>query len=359
MNLTIKSRAALSAAIFLAASAHVRAQVAATNLPPMPPVPSYRQVNSGLTLQELSPVVYFRGILGMTPAERTNALAGKSADYKKAVLDKVQEYQALPKDIREARLHETQLRWDLISLMKLPPASRPALLKDLAAQDRALLEDRLRQWDQLPTDMQKAFLEKESFLDFYLRWLASSAAEQQVSLNNLPPNRRQELTNELARWQTLSEATRRRLCDQFHQFFEQDQQQQNQTLTTFTAAERKAMETALMRFASLSADQRKACIDSFQKFATMAPQERNQFLKNANRWEAMTSDERILWRTLVHSFPVMPPMPPVLGSMRFPPMPPGMKLTPPMPPGMNPPALDTPPPPTNAVAPAKLAGARN
>jgi predicted Fe-S protein YdhL (DUF1289 family) len=251
------------------------------------------------------------------------------------------------------------LRWDLVTLMKLPPATRPALEKDLASQDRALLEDHLGQWDKLPPDLQKAFLEKESFLDFYLRWLDSSAAEKQQILANLSPARRQEWTNELAHWQTLPDAQRQQLCDQFRQFFELNQEQQNRTLTTFTETERKDMEAALSHFAVLSAAQRKACIDSFQKFATMAPEERNQFLKNAASWEAMTPNERDLWRALVQKFPILPPMPSLIGTPPYPPLPPGMKITPPLPPGMKLSAPPAPPPPGNAAPPAKLAAATN
>jgi predicted Fe-S protein YdhL (DUF1289 family) len=361
MNRPINFRAVLAPAVLLLASARLQAQAAATNLPPPPPSPNYQyqQVGPGVTLHQLSPVVYFRGILGMTPAERDRALAGKSADYKKAILDKVQEYQALPPDIREARLRQTQLRWNLITLMKLPPAGRPALLKDLAAQDRIPIEERLRQWDQLPADLQTAFLEKESFLDFYLRWLDSSAAEKQEILGNLPPARRQDWTNELARWQTLPDTQRQQLCDQFRQFFELNPEDQNRTLTTFSDTERKDMEAALNHFAVLTAAQRKACVDSFQKFATMGPEERNQFLKNAASWEAMTAQERDLWRALVQKFPIMPPMPIRPGTPQYPPLPPGMKITPPLPPGMKLPAPSAPPSLGDALPPGKSAALTN
>jgi hypothetical protein len=359
MNPTIHLRAALALAILSAAPTHLRAQGAATNAPPLPPVPNYQyqQVGPGVTLRQLSPVVYFRGILGMTQAERDRALAGKSPEYKKAVLGKVQEYQALPPDIREARLRQTQLRWDLITLMKLPPSARPALLKDLAAQDRTLLEARLGQWDQLPPDLRGEILKKESFLDYYLRWLDSSTAEKQQILKDFSPARRQEWTNELVDWQSLPDSQRQQLCADFHKFFDLDPEQQNRTLTTFTDTERKDMAAALNHFAALSAAQRKACIDSFQKFATMAPDERSQFLKNAASWEAMTSDERVLWRALVQKFPILPPMPSLVGTPQFPPLPPGMKLTPPLPPGMKPPPSAAPPPP--AATPSKMAAVTN
>ena len=78
---------------------------------------------------------------------------------------------------------------------------------------------------------------------------------------------------------------------------------------------------ALQAFDRLPPAQRAQCINSFGKFATMAPGERNQFLKNAARWDAMTSHERQLWRELVHT---LPPMPPGFPS-GLPPLPPGFQ----------------------------------
>jgi Protein of unknown function (DUF3106) len=355
MKLKLKFQAAFTVAVGAMALTQLQAQSVSNSVPtpPMPQIPSYRQVKPGMTLHELSPVVYFRSILGMTPAERTNTLASKSADYKKAVLEKVVEYEALPPDIREARLHETQLRWDLITLMNLAPEARAPFLKDLATRDHTVLADRLSQWDQLSPELQKAFLEKESFLDFYLRWAASTPAEQQTSLSHLPPERRAELTNELARWQSVPLAERQRLSDEFHQFFAQNEEQQNQALTIFTETERQAMQSALLRFAGMTPAQRQACVDSFQKFATMTPEERNQFLKNADRWEAMTSAERSTWAALVQKYPIFPPMPSMPSS-------PGQPLMPPFPPGMPIPAPPLPTlPPTNAVVNGKVGAERS
>ena len=107
-------------------------------LPPLPPPIQYKTVAPGVTLHQTSPVLYFRGILGMTPAERERALASKPADSKKVLLTKVEEYLALPADIREARLRQTQLRWEFTTLNNLASASRPAFIKETALEDRSL-----------------------------------------------------------------------------------------------------------------------------------------------------------------------------------------------------------------------------
>ncbi|MGA2542367.1 MAG: DUF3106 domain-containing protein [Verrucomicrobiota bacterium] len=286
------------------------------NLPPLPPPIAYKAVAPGVTLHQTSPVLYFRGILGMTPAERERALANKPADSKKILLAKVQEYQALPPDIREARLRQTQLRWELTSLINLAPAGRPAFLKEVAPEDRPLLED-------------------------YALWLTNSPAGKKALLDKLSPDRHQALTLALAQWDSVPETERQQRSAQFGQFCEEDQSRQQKTLSTFSESERRIMETALQHFAGLPAVQRRICIQSFQKFAAMDPAQRDEFLKNAARWETLTASERSLWRALVQKFRIMPPPPPDAHPLRYPPMPPGLILPPPLPPGMKPPAIST------------------
>jgi hypothetical protein len=281
-------------------------------LPPLPPSVEYKVVAPGVTLHQASPVLYFRGILGMSPAERERALANKSADYKKSLLAKVEEYRALPEGIREARLRQTQLRWELTTLTNLPPAERPAFIKEAAPEDRRLLED-------------------------FDRWQALSAAGKKELVDKLSPDRHRDLTRALAQWESVPETERQQRSAQFSQFFDLDQTQQQKALTTFTEAERQTMETALKRFAALPEAQRKICIQSFQEFASMDAAERDEFLKNAACWEAMTAGERSLWRSLVQTFPIMPPAPPGFHPVQYP----GVILPPPLPPVMNPPALST------------------
>jgi hypothetical protein len=306
---------------------------AATN---RPPGIEYRTVAPGVTLHQTSPVLYFRGILGMSAAERERALANKPAESKKILLAKVEEYQSLPPDIREARLRQTQLLWELTSLTNLPPADRPAFIKEVAAEDRPLLED-------------------------CARWMALSPEGQRDFLAKLSNERRQAL----AQWESIPEPERQQRSDQFRQFVDLNPAQQQKALNNFSESERRTMETALKTFANLPEAQRKVCIQSFQRFAVMSAAEREDFLNNAARWEAMTADERSLWRSLVQKVlatPPMPPMPPMppkpaasttrpalpqppmptlpagYHAVLYPPLPPGMVLIPPMPPGMSPPA---------------------
>jgi hypothetical protein len=337
----------------LLASIGRAAQTNSLELPPAPPGFKYQEITPTLRLHTLSPVEYFRTLLGMTSAQRERLLANKPANDRNAILTKVREYEAMPADIREARLHQTELLWDIATLMKLAPAGRASRLKEISPEDRALVEDHLRQWDRLPAYLQKAFLEKESFISFYLRVQGSSAEEQQRIMDRLPPARRDDWTRELQRWQGLSQDQRQELCDRFRQLFALDDQKQQQAINGFSEGERQQMEAALQVFARLSPDQRKLCIESFQKFAVMTPQQRNEFLKNAERWQAMTARERQLWRQLVQKLPPLPPAPPGFdGDM--PPIPPGMNLAkPPNSPAWNHAGVASPAPPGPLAATAQ------
>jgi hypothetical protein len=279
---------------------------------------SYQSVTPSITLQHISPVEYFRGILGMTPSQREQALAGRSPDDKKAILEKVKEYTALPRGVREARLRQTEIHWHLITLIRLDPAEREQQLKKVSPLDMPMILNQLQQWDELPEATRKALLEKERFIGTYVAWQVSAPADQEEILKKLPVERRNYFAKELKRWQALPQDERNELCAQFQRFFVMTGQERTQTISTLSQIERQQMESALQAYADLAPPERQRCVDSFAKFVAMEPEERAQFLLNAEKWEAMTPHERELWRTLVGELPPMPPPPPDM-----PPMPPG------------------------------------
>jgi hypothetical protein len=282
---------------------------------------AYRSVSPAITYRHISPVEYFRGILGMTSAQRGKALAGKSPAEKKAILEKVQEYEALPRAVREERLRQTDLHWHLITLLRLDPKERAQSLKQISPLEMPMVMEQLDQWDALPTETRTALLANAQFLETYVEWEASSPVTRQEILKKLPADRRERFGKEAQLWQSLPEEQRAQLCGQFRQFFVMTGTEQKQTISALSNVERGQMERALEAYAELPPPQRQRCVDSFEKFAAMAPEERTQFLQNAEKWEVMTSRERQLWRTLVGQLPPMPPAPPDM-----PPMPPGFPL---------------------------------
>jgi hypothetical protein len=300
--------------------------------PPPPPSPHwYQTMPNGVTLHHLTPVAYFRGLLGMTPGEREKVLADKSEDERKQVLAKVREYEALPRDVRDERLRQTELHWYLLVLLPLDPAQRLARLKEISPLYTPMILTQLAQWDQLPADMRKALLEKESFLAAYVRWQGHSPAAQEDFLEKLPAEQRARWTEELNRWQALPESQREELSGTFRRFFYLTGEEQKETIRALSETEQRQMEEALQSYASLPPAQQRECVESFSKFASMSAEERSQFLQNAAKWEAMTAHERQVWRTMVTK---LPPVPPGFYNSKLPPMPPTWR-PPPMPMGKS------------------------
>ena len=281
------------------------------SIPPMPPRPR-------------SPIEYFRQLLAASPAERAQALAEKTETQRKYLMDKLREYAALTPEDRELRLRLMELRWYLLPLMKTGSTHRQSQLEMIPDEDRKLVEQRLQQWDQVPPDLQKEFMENEMTVDYFLRLESSSPAQREVMLQTLSAEERNRLEGKLEKWRALPVASRQRMCDNFHQFFELTPREKERTLGVLPEAERRQMEQTLQAFEKLPSAQRRLCIESFRKFANMTPVERTLFLKNAERWQAMAQGERRAWRDLVTT---LPPLPPGFGEPPMPPPPTAPALT--------------------------------
>ena len=272
---------------------------------PAPPLPLAR-----------SPISFFRELLAMNPAERVQALTNRTPELRAQILAKVREYESLKPEERELRLRVTELRWFLWPLMTAPVTNRAALLAMIPERDRELVEDRLREWDKVPPDVQKELLGIEPTLRYFAEIEGRSDAQRQQILNNISPARREMLEKGIQQWDSLSENQRRNTLRRFNQFFELTTGEKERALKTLSEPERRQIEKTLQTFGSLRPDQRARCIVSFAKFTSLSLEERQQFLKNAERWKLMPPSERQAWRQLVSRLP--PPLPPV----RPPPLPP-------------------------------------
>jgi len=315
--------------LFLGAALTAMGQTPQTNAfgPPAPPH-WYQSVTNGVRLNHLTPVAYFRGLLGMTPAERKRVLADKSVEKRQQVLAKVREYEALPREVREERLLQTELHWRLLELLRLDPAQRKERLQEISPIYQPMILSPLSKWDRLPDDVRKALLEKESFLRTYVQWQGHSPAAQEDILGRLPAEQRARWTEELNRWQGVPESRREELSRAFRQFFYLTEEEQHQAIEALSETERRQMEQASRSFANLPPALQRQCVESFSKFAAMSTEDRNQFLQNAAKWEAMTTAERQLWRSLVAKLPLLPPVPPGFYQSKLPPLPPGFPLPP-------------------------------
>jgi uncharacterized protein DUF3106 len=315
MNRPLQARCR-AAAIFVAAQLAVfslAAQTATNVLLPeknssavtniMPPLP-----------QAHSPVDFFRNLLAMTSRDRNNFLTNKPPEVRARILDKVREYLALDPNERELRLRATELRWYLTPLLRDSTTNRDARLAQAPDDLRGLIKSRLDQWDALPPELRREFLDNERALRYFTH---IDATNNPAEWHHGPSD------DDQARWNTLSEIERQKITNQFNQFFELTPDEKQKTLNTLSGAERAQMEKTLQSFDKLPLKQRRECIHAFTEFAGMSPADRAEFLKNAGQWSKMLPAERRAWRDLVANVPQWPPLP---TALIMPPMPP--KITP-------------------------------
>ena len=240
-----------------------------------------------------SPVVFFRQLLAMSPAERIQALTNRTPESRARIMAKIREYRALDPDERELRLRATDLRWYLTPLFRLAPADRQTRLDQVPAELRELVTSRLAQWDALPASLQQEFLENDRTLHYFAR----------VDVTN----------------STTVDAEHQKIADQFNQFFELTPGEKAQSLATLSDAERAQMEKTLQSFEHLPPQQRFECVRNYARFTGMSAADRADFLKNAERWSQMSPQERQTWRDLVAQVPDWPPLPTAIRANLMPP----------------------------------------
>ena len=305
-------------------------EAAVAQVPPMP-VPEAEsgplRVPTPPLLPPPSPVDTFRQLLAMKPQERAVALQGRNPEQRKVIAAKLLEYDALPPEARELRLHFTQLRWHLLRLMRKSPTDRMGDLARVPELDRPLVEERLREWDQLSPEIQKQFLDNEPTLNLLME-------TQALSTPILSAERQKKLEVELTRWQSLPEHQRQELYDRFRQFFELNAGDQSKTLGSLSEAERRQMEKNMQAFSILPPLERSRRLESFHKLVSMPLEEQRRFLRSAARWQGMTDKERDSLRQMLNQLPPMPPLPPQCRT-NMPPMPPGWDAYVPMPPKLH------------------------
>jgi len=264
-------------------------------------------------LSTKSPVSLFRELLAMNFLERQKFLADRTPESRRLIQAKIREYESLKPDVRELRLRVTELRWYLWPLMNMSRGDRAARLEHIPAEDRKLVEDRLQQWDKLTPEARQALLENEAAIRYF--------TELQDQTGRLSPSisaaRRGKLEEGVRQWQALPDERRQEMMDRFNQFFGLTESEKERALNTLSDPERRQIEKTLRNFGQLPMAQRVRCIHSFEKFANLSTEEREQFLKNAERWKLMTPDQRQAWRELVSKMPPglgLPPRPPGLRS---------------------------------------------
>src|ERR1043166_5565040 len=257
----------------------------------------------------------FRELFKMNSADRAVELAKKSPTHRAIIEGRLKELDTLPPDQQEVRLRLMELRLRLISLVREAPINRTNVLDQVPPQDRKLVEERLRYWDQLPLELQKVVLENEMMLSYFISGEAANASELTNRLDTLPPNVRSNLVATMERWRRLKPEEQKQIYQNVERVFglsEKDRQDivSDRALDGCSIEERQRIARVFKTFEILSPDQQRQCMESLRKFTSMTMEERARFLKNAERWQQMSEAERQNWRRLQKQSPPTPPLPP-------------------------------------------------
>jgi len=267
-------------------------------LPPSPPQPK-------------PPTEVFRQLLAASPAEQERILASRSPGARALLESNLRRYEAMPADERERHLRTLELRWYLLSLMQVGASNRLARLAPLPRADRMLIANRLMYWDLLPSELQKEVLTNEMAIRIAVP-SQFGVPLPFTSLTNLPPQQRQKIEADVARWKSLPTNEQQRIYWHFKQLFELPDARSLAATSATNLAARPPADQSLAAFKKLPPAEQAVYLGNFQKYLDLPPDQREQFEQGARRWQAMSEPEREQWRQAVKRrppFPLPPPPP--------------------------------------------------
>jgi hypothetical protein len=267
--------------------------------------------SAGQRAQGGSPLDSFRQMLAMSPEERKMALESKPESQREFLEGKLREYDAFAPDERELRLRVTQLRFYLTPLLYKRPDERASKLDAIPSEDRALVQERLAQWDKLPREVQREVRDNEWLVQTVVRFQSATPAQQKAQLESMSASRRERLERDLAKWNGFAADKRQRMLANFNQFFELNEKEKARILKSVPGIERAQIERTIAAFQKLPPEQRTMCMDALKKFSSMTTEQQLQFLSNADRWAKLSDAEKDLIRKMVTQ---MPPLPPGFGE---------------------------------------------
>ena len=284
--------------------------------PPAPAAPQTAPVTNAPVAVTKSPVELFRKLLAMTPEQRNAALADRPEENRQGILRKIKEYEKMSAEDRELKLRVTELRWYLPPLMRLPKPDRAATLAAISEPVRKLIEERLVQWDLLPPPLQMDVLEHQSTLGYFVGQNYGPATNMIQVGPPLPPGAQEEL----ARLRKLSQPQHDQVVASFQKYYDLSAAEKQAVLDTLSAAQRAQMDKAVKLLGDLPRDQRGMFLSALGRLSSMSDADQQEFMHNAERWSAMTPEERQVWRQLANRVPPLPPLPP---GLHRPPLPSG------------------------------------
>lgn len=260
------------------------------------------------------PVELFRELLTAPQEKREELLRSKTPAARELIARRLREHESLDPTARaeaESQLRLAQFRFYLSPLLRLSGTERAQRLAQAPAEDCPLLEERLRAWDRLTPSARAALLESDDSLHRFVQHPGAERSRLDAALAKAPAGAREDIERQFSRWSALPDAERASRTAAFQSFFGLTDEQRHRAMNRMPEADRLAMEKTLERFARLPEAERARCLAGFEKLSALSPAERDEFLRNAARWQAMSAEERVLWRRIVlrTSPPPLPPLP--------------------------------------------------
>lgn len=259
--------------------------------------PAIQSTNKPPSALEASPVAKFRKLLDMTHAERDRALLEYPPEKREPILQKVQEYQRLPANVRELRLRVTELRWYLLPLLQAPPEKRAELLKSVPEPYQQWVTTRLDEWDMWPPDLKDEVLEYESTMHYFIG--RNAEVQRPATYEDLPEEQRLDLELKLAEWNELPLGQRQQMYGGFRHYFELSEAEQQRILATLSEPERQKTELVVNTIEKWPKERQRAYLSALRQYTELSPAERRNFMRNAESWQKMSPAERQAWRDLV------------------------------------------------------------
>src|SRR4051812_7790360 len=178
----------------------VAAEHSFAQAPPPPRVETVASPKAGAPpMPTATPVDVFRRMLTMPAAEREQFLATRTPEQRQVIQFKLSEYQAMAAEERERRLQGLQVRVYVRQLIKMPVTNRADVLGALAPVEREMVQARLAEWDQLPTDVQQQVIANERIID------RLAHARPPMPAPNIERTQQEEqVESDLERWRNLS-----------------------------------------------------------------------------------------------------------------------------------------------------------
>jgi len=241
---------------------------------------------------------------------RGRELAKKPAASGRVIENTLKELDALTPQQQQVRLRLMELRWEMSRVLSQSPTNRAMALVFIRPEDRDLVKERLKYWDQLSPDLQKAVLENESMLGYFVSGQVRSTTELTNRLGDFPPSIRTNLARVMKQWAELTPDQQHKIYDNFREVFGLDPKDRENIFRQASLKEGQQIQNLLQSLRNMPPKQQQQCMDSLRKFTSMTAEERVQFLRNAERWQKMPEEDRKKWRTLVRAVPPLPPLPP-------------------------------------------------